>query len=171
MFVVKIIICSLIVGLSMIIGITKSKKYEIRERVLREAKLLFGSLQNEIRYMLKTLPDAIESIRHGMSDNFSYALGSISTDMLSQDGEISPKSVHHNISNVYSLTSYDSEVISNGISSLGKGDMDSQMNIISSVMEVLDNQILEARDDKIKNSKMYKTLGMAIGLVIATIFI
>lgn len=171
MFVVKFLIASLIVVLSMIIGISKSKKYEIREKILREAKLLFGSLQNEIRYMLRTLPDAIESIRHGMSDNFSYALGSISTDMLSENGEIAPKSIHNNISNIYSLTTYDREIISNGIASLGKGDVDSQINIINSVMEVLDNQIVEARDEKLKNSKMYKTLGAAIGLVIATIFI
>lgn len=171
MFVVKVIISGLIVTLSMMIGITKSKRYEVREKVLREAKLLFISLQNEIRYMLKTLPDAIESIRHGMCDNFSYALGSISTDMLSQNGDISSKSVHNNISNIYSLTSYDKEVISNGIASLGKGDVDSQMNIISSVVEVLDNQIIEAREEKLKNSKMYRTLGAAIGMIIATIFI
>ncbi len=171
MFVVKVIIASLIVVLSMIIGITKSKKYEIREKLLREAKYLFSSLQNEIRYMLRTLPDAIESIRHGLSENFNYALGSISTDMLYKDGEILPKSIHNNISNLYSLNSYDREIISSGISNLGKGDVDSQTSIILSVIEVLDNQILEARDEKLKNSKMYRTLGAAIGLIIAIILI
>ena len=52
---------------------------------------------------------------------------------------------------------------------LGKTDKTGQISEIELVSEFLEKQILEAEEAKSKNEKMYKTLGIISGLVIAII--
>ena len=70
-----------------------------------------------------------------------------------------------------SLTSYDKQIILTGITSLGTSDVDGEQGIINMTISSLENELCDAIENKKKNSKMYKTVGLATGLVIAIILI
>ena len=118
---------------------------------------------------LSTLPNAIESIRMNMKTSFKDVLGSISYELLKYNA--SGEKIAEEMASLTELTPYDRQIISNGIFELGKTDIDGQIGIINRTCNILKNQLEEAIDSKKKNSKMYKTIGFAMGLMIAILFI
>lgn len=172
MFVVKFSMCVALVVICTILGIKKARKYETREYILNDFITTFKALENDIRYLLISLPDAIEKIRHTMRDDIKDVLGAISVHMIDEkDINDMNKKIMSEINNIYELTSYDKEVIYQGFSSLGKADVESQIGIIQSTVTSLSRQLSEASEEKNKNFKLYRTLGTAIGLMIAIVFI
>lgn len=172
MFVVKLGICIGIVLICTVLGMKKSKKYETRERIIVDFMTMFKSLENDIKYMLLSLPDALEKTRHTLMTDIKDVLGAISVDMLSNNSEESiNRKINDEINGIAELTSYDKEIIYQGISSLGKADVESQIGIIKSTLSNLDMQLIEANKDKVKNAKLYRTLGTAVGIMIAIVFI
>lgn len=172
MFVVKFGICILLVVICTILGIKKAKRYEIREHMLVDFITTFKSIKNDIKYMLISLPDAIERIRHTLNTDIKDVLGAISVHMMSEaDVDNVCKRIHEEINGIYELNSYDKEIIYQGISSLGKADAESQISIIENTVESLSNQLNEANNEKNKNFKLYRTLGTAVGLMLAIVFI
>lgn len=172
MFVVKLGICIGIVVICTILGMKKSKRYETREKMIIEFMMAFKSIGNDIKYMLISLPDALEKIRHTMNTNVKDVLGAISVDMISNNSEDDiNRRINEEINSIYELSSYDKEIIYQGISSLGKADVESQIGIINNTISNLDMQLKEANSDKVKNAKLYRTLGTAVGIMIAIVFI
>lgn len=172
MFVVKLGICIGIVVICTALGMKKSKKYEMREKMIIEFMTAFKSIGNDIKYMLISLPDALEKARHTMNTNVKDVLGAISVDMISNNSEDDiNRRINEDINSIYELSSYDKEIIYQGISSLGKADVESQIGIIDNTISNLDMQLKEANTDKVKNAKLYRTLGTAVGIMIAIVFI
>ena len=54
---------------------------------------------------------------------------------------------------------------------LGKTDIEGQLNQVELTTNFLDEQIKLAEKEKIKNEKLYRTLGMTIGLGIVIVLI
>ena len=172
MFVVKLSICIAIVVICTILGIKKSKKYEMREKIIIDYITTFKSVENDIKYMLISLPDALEKIRHTLNTETKDVLGAISVIMLSNlDQENMNKKLNEEINNISELEAYDKEIIYQGLSSLGKADVDTQIGIINNTVINLNSQLNQANLEKIKNYKLYRTLGTAVGLMIAIVFI
>jgi len=172
MFVVKFGICIGIVVICSILGMKKSKKYEIREHMIQDFITTFKSLENDIKYMLTSLPDALEKVRHNLNTNIKDTLGAISVAMISSESmnEMNKK-INKEINLIHELNSYDKEIIYQGLSSLGKADSETQIGILESSIVNLSNQLNEATEERTKNFKLYRTLGTAIGLMIAIVFI
>ena len=169
---VKFGICIALVIVCTLLGIKKAKKYEARQYIINDFITTFKSLENDIRYMLVSLPDALEKIRHTLSDEVKAVLGAISVHMLNEGDSVNVnKKINLEINSIYELTFYDKEVIYQGLSSLGKADVESQISIIQNTLTNLSRQLIEANEDKNKNYKLYRTLGTAIGLMIAIVFI
>ena len=70
-----------------------------------------------------------------------------------------------------SLKKEDIEVLKGLSKMLGSMDLEGQINNIDLINELLNNQIQEATLEKNKNEKMYKTLGISVGLTIAIILV
>lgn len=172
MFVVKFGICIGIVTICSMLGIKKSKKYEVREHMIQDFITTFRSLENDIKYMLTSLPDALEKVRHNLNTSIKDTLGAISVAMLSYESiDDMNKKINEEINLVYELNSYDKEIIYQGLASLGKADSETQVGIIKSSIVNLSNRLNEATEERAKNFKLYRTLGTAIGLMIAIVFI
>lgn len=169
MLVLKVILALAIIAICTAIGIIKSKKYESREYILREAIILFNGIKNEISYTLTPLPNAIESVRQNMKTSLKDVMGAISYELLQYNSK--SETVVNELTNIIELTPYDVQVISNGIISLGKTDASGQMGIIEMTCETLQTQLEDSIELKKKNSKLYKTVGIAMGLMIAIVFI
>lgn len=169
MVVLKLILASGIVICGALIGIRKAKKFENREKILRESITFFKTLKTEIKYMMSTLPNAIESARVNLVTSLKDSMGAISVSML--DGDISEYGISRNVENIDELLPYDKQVITNGIYTLGSSDIESEINIVDNTIDLLINQYVEAKDIRQKNSKLYKTVGLVMGVMIAVIFI
>ena len=169
MLVLKLVISVLIITVCTVIGIKQAKKYESREYILREAIGLFKGIKNEINYTLTPIPNAIEAVRQNMKTGLKYVMGAVSYELLQYN--TSEDIVASEIAKLEELTPYDKQVISNGIISLGKTGVDGQMGVINMTCNTLESQLQDSIEDKKKNSKLYKTVGIATGLMIAIVFI
>ncbi|MNP67474.1 stage III sporulation protein SpoAB [compost metagenome] len=107
-----------------------------------------------------------------MNTELKSSIGQIVVDMLHSDNNIGiNQSIVDNISRIEGLTEYDKNIISSTLKNLGRSDVDGQINIINNAVNILDNQIKEANEVKLKNSKVYRTVGLITGIMIVVIFI
>ena len=169
MLILKLLIAVGIVAVCAALGIIKSKRYESREYILREAIMLFEGIKNEISYCLTPIPNAIESARQNMITPLKEVMGAVSFELLQYNA--SSEKIINEVATLKELTPYDIQTIANGIISLGKTDVDGQMGVINMTNVTLENQLNDSIEAKKKNSKLYKTVGLATGLMIAIVFI
>ena len=69
------------------------------------------------------------------------------------------------------MNNEDKGVIKNLGRMLGQTDLDGQLSEIELVSDFLDTQIQKAESERSKNEKMYRTLGIVVGLTIVIILI
>ena len=169
MLILNLLIAVAIVCVCTILGFIKSKKYESREYILREAIGMFKGIKNEMTYTLTPLPNAIEVVRQNMKTVLREVMGAVSFELLQYNS--SNENIANEINRLEELTPYDRQVVSNGIIALGKTDVEGQIGIINMTCTTLETQLEDSIEDKKKNSKIYKTVGLATGLMIAIVFI
>lgn len=167
--VIKICLVVLVVIIPTLIGLKRARKYEQREQVLRESLVLFRRVSNDIKYNLSTVPNAIEASRQDFKTILKDVLGSISTAIL--DNTYSDMAVTSEIGSITCLLPYDKQVITNAILSLGTTDVDSQLGILNSTIDIIQDLEKEAGAEKVKNSKLYRTIGLVTGLMFAIVVI
>lgn len=154
------------------IGIYKSKALKSREYILRDMMTFLGLVENEIKYMLSILPNAYESARQKLITSLKDKMGIIVVDMLNLENEyLIDQSIVKNISDIKEITDYDKNVFISTLKNLGRTDLEGQINIIENGINIIENQIKEANDIKLKNSKLYKTVGAIAGIMIVIICI
>ena len=154
------------------IGIYKSKALKSREYILRDMVTFLGLVENEIKYMLSILPNAYESARQKLITSLKDKMGIIVVDMLNLENEyLIDQSIVKNISDIKEITDYDKNVFISTLKNLGRTDLEGQINIIENGKDKIENQIKEANDIKLKNSKLYKTVGAIAGIMIVIICI
>lgn len=154
------------------IGIYKSKALKSREYILRDMVTFLGLVENEIKYMLSILPNAYESARQKLITSLKDKMGIIVVDMLNLENEyLIDQSIVKNISDIKEITDYDKNVFISTLKNLGRTDLEGQINIIENGINIIENQIKEANNIKLKNSKLYKTVGAIAGIMIVIICI
>jgi stage III sporulation protein AB len=169
MFVFKLIISSIIIGITSYLGFLKSKKLYDREYILREYVTFLKSVKNEIEYCLNILPNAYEISRQKLNTKLKFVIGNIVNDMI--EGNDIDKSIVDNVNNISELNNYDKDTIITSLKSLGKSNVEGQINIILNSINNIESLIIEANEYKQKNSKMYKNIGTISGLVIVVLLI
>ena len=155
-----------IVGISSYLGYLKSKSLANREYILREMIIFLNLVKTEISYTYNILPNVFEISRNKLNTGLKEVIGSIAVDMLK-----GKENIKENINNLNDINRYEKDVFETALLSLGKSDVDSQVAIINKTTEILESLVVDAKDVKDKNSKMYKTLGMVTGLIFVIIFI
>ena len=154
------------------IGIYKSTALKSREYILRDMVTFLGLVENEIKYMLSILPNAYESARQKLITSLKDKMGIIVVDMLNLENEyLIDQSIVKNISDIKEITDYDKNVFISTLKNLGRTDLEGQINIIENGINIIENQIKEAHNIKLKNSKLYKTVGAIAGIMIVIICI
>ena len=168
---IKLLICIAILFITSYIGMELASNLKNREKELIDMVTFLKLVQNEMKYMLNSIPDAFEKSRMNLSSSLKNVIGAIVVDMEKQGMNFMENSIDINIAKLNELSSYDKEIITSTLKALGKGDFESQNNIINNTIDILENQIKEAREKKEKNSKVYKAVGVISGLLIIVIFI
>ena len=169
MVLIKIIIYSFIYLCCSLIGILISKRYVDRVNELKEFKNALNMFKTKIRYTYEPLPEIFTEISQNMDSNISNVFKKASEKM-----KICPAGEAWNIAlklEELNINDEDRTVLKNLSKLLGKTDLEGQLNQIEMTSDFLDNQIKNAENEREKSEKMYRTLGMVIGMTIVIILI
>lgn len=167
----KIIISITILCITSYIGIEKANYLKSREDILTDMITFLKLVENEMIYMLNSLPNSYEISRQRLSSKLKDVIGAIVLDMSEYGVDKIDMSITNNINLLSELNQYDKDIIISTLKNLGRSDLESQNNIIDNAITILRKQINEANSIKNKNSKVYRTVGIITGLIIVVVFI
>ena len=167
MKIVKYFILFLILVFSTLIGKFLSKKYVYRLEELDDIKNALNILKTKIKFTYEPIPEIFEEISNNVNKNvgriFSLAKEEMRDKIASEAWENAVEKVECN------LKREDKKVIKTLSKLLGQTDAEGQISQIEITEEFLEEQIKEAKEEKIKNEKLYTRLGTVVGLTIVTI--
>ena len=156
------------------IGFLLGENYKRRSRHLKEFQKSLLLLSNEVIYANTPLPDALLEI----SKKVSEPVSDIFSDMAFVLENGYTGSVYESFENAYekskqkiNLTSDDNKIISDFFKTLGSSGVTGQDKIFKLALDNIDINYKEARKFEKENIKLYRTLGLSIGAMLAVFFI
>ena len=164
---IKYILLIAIFGLSTGIGILISKSYENRVIELKEFKNVLNIMKTKIKFTYEPLAEIFKQISKDNQTNVERIFG----QMANQITYYPTKDVWENcIQDAdISIKQEDKDILKRLGKLLGQTNVEGQISEIEVTQSFLDTQIEKAEEEKKKNQKMYKTLGIVTGLVFVII--
>lgn len=158
-----------IFGLSTAIGFLISKSYKNRVLELKEFKSILNIIKTKIRFTYEPLAEIFRQVAKDNESEIEKIFG----QMANQVSDYQVKEVWENcIQDAdISIKQEDKDVLKKLGKLLGQTDVDGQISEIEVTETFLDMQIENAEEEKKKNQKMYKTLGIVAGLVFVIILV
>lgn len=159
-----------IVAGSTSIGFIISKGYSERLDELNAFNTLINILQNTIKFTKLPLKDIFEQIGNiTIKTRVKNIFINCSQKIKDTTLENAWKQAIDEEMDYLNMKNEDFDVIETLGNTLGKTDIDGQMNELNQFKERLNIQIKQAEEEKRKNSKMFKSLGTIAGLVLVII--
>ena len=159
-----------IVAGSTSIGFIISKGYYERLDELNAFNTLINILQNTIKFTKLPLKDIFEQIGNiTIKTRVKNIFINCSQKIKDTTLENAWKQAIDEEMDYLNMKNEDFDVIETLGNTLGKTDIDGQMNELNQFKERLNIQIKQAEEEKRKNSKMFKSLGTIAGLVLVII--
>ena len=169
MFFIKLFILFLIFLSSLQAGKIIAKKYSNRVLELKEMKNALNMFLTKIKFTYESVPETFNEIGNNINGSIGKIFRISAENMKEKSaGEAWEEVVEKTDS---SLTEEDKSIIKNLGRMLGKTDLEGQVSEIKLVQNFLNTQIEIAEKEKIKNEKLYKTLGGVVGLAIVIILV
>lgn len=169
MYIFKYFLLVLIFSLSSTIGITISKIYENRVKELKEFKNILNFMKTKIKFTYEPLEEIFKEIAKENTTQIEKIFGKMSNKInYSQVSDVWPTCIQEAD---ISINQEDKDILKKLGKLLGQTDVEGQVSEIDVTQSFLDIQIEKAEEEKKKNQKMYKTLGVVIGLVFVIILI
>ena len=169
MFFIKFIDIVLIIIVCAYIGINKAKTFSLRVNKLRNLKSSFNIFKTKLEFTYEPIKEIFDSISHLIYDEknniFKSYISNLENDNYEDAWTLAVAE------NSYGFSKEDIDIVTSFGKLLGKTDLKGQMNEIELADEFLDKQIIEAEEIRKKNDKLYKSLGVIIGITIAIIFV
>lgn len=151
------------------IGMLISQKYRNREKQLKEIKNAFHILETKIRFTYAPMPEIFGEIAEGTSGPVSNIFALAKEKMKETSaGRAWEEAIEEENTE---LRKEDKEVLKELGVLLGKTDVEGQISQIKVTNIFLEEQIEKAGQERKKNEKLYKTLGMVTGLAIIIVLI
>lgn len=174
LLIVKIISLFLILGLSTFVGIIISNKYNMRVKEIEDLISAIDLLETRVKYTYDTIADSFDFVANNMKTK-AYRIFMITSSLLLENKNMSAgdilKRVIDEESIFLSLTKEDREVLKGLGTSLGQMDLEGQLKNIILIKQLLENQLNDALEQKNKNFKLTRNMGVFIGLIIMVILI
>lgn len=172
MQIIKYIILLLVLTSSSYIGILVSKKYKNRVRELKEMKSSLAIFATKIKLTYEPIPEIFLEI--GNKENSDVKSINNIFKVAAKKMEELPAGkawVEALESQNTNLKKEDIEVLKGLSNLLGKVDVEGQVSEIELVDNFLNTQIEKAEEESKKSEKMYKVLGVTIGLAMVIVLV
>ena len=167
MHIVKWLILVLILSVSTYIGVLISKKYLNRVKDLKEMKMALNMFNAKMKFTYESIPKIFSEVSERVNPNIGNIFKIASSNMVNRPaGEAWVDALENSNS---SFKKEDIETLKGLGNMLGKVDLEGQISEIELIENFLDTQIEKAEEENKKNQKMYKTLGITIGLAMVII--
>lgn len=166
---VKTILLFAIFSLSTGIGILISKMYENRVKELRQFKNILNIIKTKIKFTYEPLAEIFNQISQEKSSKIEEIFENMIYKLAFENVKYSWMDAIQEAD--ISITQEDKDILKELGKVLGQTDADSQVNEIEVTESFLNIQIEKAEEARKKNQKMYKTLGVVVGLVFVIILI
>ena len=169
MGIIKVWFLLVIFGLAIYLGNATARKYVDRVKELIAIKSALNILENKIKFTQTPLAEIFEQIEKSVSEkNIKKLFKNITHEK--------QKNIHESWENAINkaeinLEKEDKKILIDMGKILGSTDVDGQISNIKITSSFIDKQIQKAEEEKNKNVKLYKTLGIVSGLTIVIILI
>ena len=170
----KVIISIIIVLSASFIGYILAYKYVQRPRQIKHLLLTLQLLETEILYLLTPLPLALKKVAGKSPGELNRIFSETSMLLEKKNGFSIEDAWRQSVEKNYpftSLTMEDKEVLVDFGMSLGTVDRDHQMKNFHYIYAQLKKQLQSAEDLRLKNERMYKSLGILLGMTIVILFL
>ena len=167
MSVIKVIDLIGIIFICSYIGILKAKTYENRVTELNKFQNALVMFKSKIEFTyepLKSVFEDISNIIYKNKENIFYLT-------IQKDRNICDAWIEATDSVKNSLNLEDRQIIKMLGKLLGKTDIKGQVNEISLTQNLIEKQIEKAEIEKNKNVKLYKTMGIIMGMGICIVLV
>lgn len=169
MGIIKLMLLATVFIISVLIGLSISKKYSIRVSELYEIQRALNIFEEKIKYTYEPIPDVFEEISTKCIESIASIFKNASKQMkLIPAGEAWENALDNSITK---LNKDDIDTLKGMAKMLGRTDLDGQVNEIRLTQKFITTKIKEAEIQKNKNEKLYKTLGIMFGLTIVIVLI
>lgn len=169
MMIFKFIFLTIILFGTSYIGILMAKKYSSRVKDLKEMRKALNFFEDKIKFTYEPIPDVFEEISSKVNENIGEIFKSSANLMQNESAGVSWEKAIDKANTNFSKE--DNEIIKGLAKMLGKTDIDGQVSEIRLTNKFIDVQIKEAENEKNRNEKLYKTLGVTVGLAIVIVLI
>jgi len=167
MRVIKYILLFTIFGLSTAIGMAISKAYENRVVELKEFKNMINIMKTKIKFTYEPLAEIFKQISNKNETNVEKIFGQMANQITyNQTREVWENCIQEAD---ISINQEDKDILRKLGKLLGQTDVEGQVSEIEVTENFLNMQIDKAEEEKRKNQKIYKTLGITIGLIFVII--
>lgn len=160
---IKHVLLLSIFGLSTGIGMAIAKSYENRVVELKEFKNTLNIMKTKIKFTYEPLAEIFKQIANNNETSIERIFG----QMANQITYYPTREVWENCIQEadISINQEDKDILKKLGKLLGQTDVEGQVSEIEVTENFLNMQIDKAEEEKKKNQKMYKTLGVTIGLI------
>ena len=169
MFFLKVLNMISIICICSYIGIDKAKNFSTRVVKLRNLKSSFNIFKTKLEFTYEPIKEIFTEISEIVYKNKNNMFKSYVDNM--KNGKFEDAWNLAVAENSFSLSKEDIKIISNFGNLLGKTDLKGQINEIQLANNFLDKQIIEAEEIRKKNDKLYKSLGIIIGITIVIVLV
>lgn len=165
----RLFILAMIIVVSSIIGILFSKRYANREKEIKEMKNALNMFSTKIKFTYEPIPNVFMEIANKIDGNIGTIFNVAANNMKEMSaGDAWRKALLISKNN---LNKEDIDTVQNLSRLLGQTDIEGQISEVDVVNDFLTVQLENASEERRKNEKMYRTLGLVTGLTIAIILI
>ena len=165
----KYLILLILFVITTIIGVLISQKYSNRVKSLKQMKSCLNLFKTKIQFTYEPLPNIFNEIAQKVNTEVGKIFSIASQKMkLLPAGIAWEQSIEESNTNI---NKEDKDILKTLSKLLGQTDIDGQLSQIELVSNFLEEQILQASMENSKNSKLYKKLGVIIGIALVIILI
>lgn len=169
MQIIKYIELILVFCTTTLIGTIISNKYKKRVDELKEMKNALNMLETKMKYTYEPIADIFKQISTNLNCNISNIFKKAMSNMkYNSAGEAWENALYNTATN---LNQEDINTLKNLSKLLGKTSIEGQISEIKLTINFLDTQIEKAEEEKNRNQKLYKNLGIIVGLTLIIILI
>ncbi len=169
MIFIKYILIFFVFLIFLAIGNIYSKKYTSRVIELEKMNNMLNIFKAKIKFTCSTIEEIFTQIYEDNKDNIGAIFKKANTYMQDENSKDAWEKAIEESELTTSYNKEDIRVIKTLGKMLGNTDVEGQVSQIELTQNMLTEQINQAQEERKKNSKLYRTLGLASGLTIAII--
>lgn len=166
---IKMLGATLVIAATSWAGFEAAQRFQQRPRQLRELQSCLQMLETEINYGLTPLPKALEKVAESMEGPIGDFCCAVKSELLANQGVTMRDAWHKGLDLLgkhCALTECDQNILRNLGTTLGISDRHDQIKHLKLAMSQLAAAETMAWEEKMKNERMFRALGILGGLAV-----